>query len=130
MPRGGYNRKPLHERSWKGETAAAYGCTVTFEAEDGMTLTMSRVGAPRATLRALCAEAVAIDLTYRVVSYSTPETIRHDLRGRFDDAHQAKAQTGQPAPEGKILSSAGLLPMLHPRLRGTHPAAMAKYRDA
>jgi hypothetical protein len=121
MPRGGSNRKPLHERAWNGRTAAAYGCTITFEADDGMTLTLARVGQPNAVARALCAEAEALDPTYRVVSYSSPRTILTDLEGRFSDGARALRHVAGQSPEGQALSGAGLLRMLHPRLRGTHP---------
>jgi hypothetical protein len=127
MPRGDHNRKPLHERAWNGRTAAAYGCTITFESDDGMTLTLARVGAPNAATRALCAEAEAIDPTFRVVAYSSPRTILTDLEGRYTDGSRALRHVAGLSPEGQALSGAGLLRMLHPRLRSTHPSASRKY---
>lgn len=118
MPRGGQNRKPLHERAWKSSTAAEYGCTVTFENEAGQTLVLHRVGPPSRALAALCDEALALDPTFRLVSYSTPDTILSDVRGRYTADQRSAAGRSQFTPEGGVLSRIGRLPLLHPRLRG------------
>lgn len=108
-------------RGWNGRLAREYGCTVTFENEDGATLTLHRRGAPEAVLAALCDEAKAIDETLRVVSYSSPATILTDV-------------TGPPTRLGRyreatILGMVGRLEMLHPRLRGRSRKSEPKYRE-
>lgn len=108
------------ERRWNGRIAPEYGCTVTFENEDGATLTLHRKGAPEAALAALCDEAKAIDATLRVVSYSSPPTILSDV-------------TGPPTRNGRrreasVLGQIGRLEMLHRRLRGLSRHCETKYR--
>lgn len=93
---------------------ALYGCIVTFENENGDTLTMHRTGGPEKGLREACAIALSKDETYRVVSYSTPTTVYGDLRGRAVNVEQAP-----PSVEAVMLSRLGLLPLLHPRLTQT-----------
>lgn len=119
MPAGDYNRKSLHDRAWNGRTSAKYGCTVTFENESGQTLVLAREGSPSDVLRALCAEAIAADPSFRVVAYSSPETIRHDLRGRFSPELSARSAASQRLPEGRALARVGLTALIHPRLVGS-----------
>lgn len=107
------------ERIWNSRVAAEYGCTVTFESESGQTLTLSRRGHPIAAFKALCADALAQDATYRLVGYSTPQTIRTDLDGaRIEHFGAGGERRGQPTPEAIIASHSDLLPVVHPRLRG------------
>jgi hypothetical protein len=128
MPSGDYNRKPLHERAWNGRTSAHYGCTVTFENDGGQTLVLTRTGPPGDALRALCADALAADPSFRVVCYSNPETIRQDLIGRVDPTMSARHSKSLVHPEGRALGAAKMLHMLHPRLRGSSAAPSTKYR--
>jgi hypothetical protein len=128
MAPGDYNRKELHDRAWNGRTAAEYGCTVTFENDGGQTLVLTRKGQPGAALRALCADALAADPTFRVVCYSNPETIRQDLIGRVDPTMSARHSRSLVKPEGRALGGVGMLHMLHPRLRGASAAPATKYR--
>jgi hypothetical protein len=91
-----------------------YGCIVSSENADGKTLVIHRVGASRVALKAACEIAGELDETFRIVSYSTPNTIYADLRGR-------KIQEGFTTPmsvECTVATGAGLRRMLHPRLLG------------
>lgn len=122
------NWKPLHERAWNGRAAAEYGCTVTFENDGGQVLVLARKGPPRDVLRALCDAALAVDPSFRVVCYSTPETIRQDLMGRYNHEVSARTNRSLATPENRALGQAGLLHLLHPRMRGSDPHAHRKYR--
>jgi hypothetical protein len=117
-----------HERAWNGRTAAEYGCTVTFENDGGQTLVMQRKGPPIDALRALCDDALAADPTFRVVCYSNPATIQQDLVGRIDPTLSVRSSHSLVKPEGRALGAAGMLHMLHPRLRGASSAPSTKYR--
>jgi hypothetical protein len=128
MARGDFNRKPLHERAWNSRVAAEYGCTVTFENDGGQTLVLTRKGPPQDALRALCADALAADPTFRVICYSNPATIRQDLIGRFDPTTSARHRDSLVRAEARALGGAGMLHMLHPRLRGSSSAPTTKYR--
>jgi hypothetical protein len=128
MPRGGSNRKPAHDRAWNGRTAAEYGCTVTFENYGGQTLVLTRKGPPIDALRVLCDDALAADPTFRVVCYSNPATIHQDLVGRIDPTLSVRSSRSLVKPEARALGAAGMLHMLHPRLRGSAAAATTKYR--
>lgn len=99
---------------FSGRDRAAYGCLISFEADDGSTLTLHRTGPRAKAIRTAVAIALAQDETYRVVSYSTPETIFTDLTGgRVDGEHGPVA-----LPEIFALGLAKLpIELCHPRIR-------------
>ncbi len=66
---------------FSGRDRQAYGCLLSFEADDGSTLTLHRTGPRRTAIRTAVAIALAQDESYRVVAFSTPETIYTDLTG-------------------------------------------------
>jgi hypothetical protein len=101
---------------------------VTFENDGGQTLVLTRKGPPKDALRALCDDALAADPTFRVVCYSNPATITQDLIGRVDPTISARHSHSLVRPEGRTLGAAGMLHMLHPRLRGASSAPTTKYR--
>lgn len=90
---------------------AQFGCTVTFENEAGKRLTYHRTGPPADVLRQLCEAALAKDDTYRVISYSTPQTIYTDLQGeRESETYSLKKEP--TLPEEQALGRIGMLHML------------------
>lgn len=115
---------------------AAYGCTVSFENDAGRTLVLHRLGKPTVALVECLGEALALDRSFRVVAYSTPQTIYADMSGGRDefasmkplsatlsDAHQfQKTQTVEAGALGRI----GCVSMLHPRLAGQSRQAAAR----
>lgn len=95
------------------------GCILTFENEDGKTLTIHRKGPTTQGVREACAIALRYDESFRVVSYCTPQTVFADLdgaRATEPDGAYGRPQES-PFPEAMMLGRAGLLPLLHPRLR-------------
>lgn len=100
-----------------GRDRAKYGCMVSFENADGETLVLHRLGAPRAALEIACDDALALDPTFRVTSYSTPQTIYADLQGREAFASGQGFDTAPMLPEAQALGRAGRRTMLHPRLK-------------
>lgn len=109
------------ERAWNGRLSAEYGCTLTLENDGGETLTLHRAGRPETVLGMLCDEALQIDGTLRVISYSSPATILADVTG-------PPTGTGRHR-EATVLGMVGRLQMLHPRLRGRSSWAERKYRE-
>lgn len=103
------------------------GCIVTFENAAGKTLSGHRVGKPMTALRELCDAAIELDPSYRVVSYSTPETILTDLRGRQVQDMRTAERGGGTLPERTACGMAKRREMLHPRLRGGSRSADALY---
>jgi hypothetical protein len=95
-----------------GAERAEYGCIVTFERDDGLRLTIHRQGPPMKGLRQACAIALAQDESYRIISYSTPQTIMTDLNGRKPTAGASTFDS----VEALVASQAGMRAMLHPRL--------------
>lgn len=98
-----------------GRHRAQYGCLVTFENAGERVLTLHWVGPPLTALREACVDALALDPTFRVTAYSTPQTIWQDLQGR-EGSHVAGHESAIQLPEAKMLSRAGMNGMLHPRL--------------
>lgn len=112
--------KPLLSGS---EERAQYGCTITFENAQGRTWVIHQQGPPETGLRQACDLALAQDDTFRIVSYSTPETVYRDLHGR-----EIQAPRTTPAlPELYITARLGLRHLLHPRLIA---ASDAKRKDS
>ena len=91
---------------------AEYGCTLTFENDNGQRLVVVRKGPPMAGFRQACAIALSHDETFRVISYSTPETIFRDLTGRM----VMDGNTTVMLPELQLAARYGLRHMLHRRL--------------
>lgn len=109
-----------------GEQRAKYGCILTFENEAGQVFVLHRTGPIKYGIREACAIALAHDETFRVVSFSTPQSIYTDLTGGRADAlidppkSSLKASYSKakpiPLPEIMALGTAGLREMIHPRL--------------
>lgn len=96
---------------------ALYGAIVSFENADEKTLTIHRQGPPEKVVLAACEIALRLDPSFRVVSYSTPQTIFADLDGARMHRVHLNFDTPSNRPEELILSRLGLSSMLHPRLR-------------
>lgn len=106
------------ERAWNGRVAAEYGCTVTFENARGETLVRTRKGPPAEALRALCNEVTALDSSFRIVAYSTPQTILGDMTGaRVDHDGSGGLRREQARPEHTGAARAGVAALVHERLR-------------
>src|SRR4051812_14052166 len=58
---------------------ALWGCVTTWQNADARTLCMYRSGPPRRGLLSAIEAVMSLDLTFRLVSYSTPETVYRDL---------------------------------------------------
>ena len=110
-----------------GRDRARFGCIVSFENADGQTLTLHRVGAIKHALAAACDDALSLDETFRVVSYSTPETIHTDMTGGRRDVEMESRLSQRmgwsyakthpvPLPEAQALALVGRRHLLHPRL--------------
>ena len=116
-------RKGNDERPFPqgGTERARFGCICTFENADGKVIVFHRVGPPSAVAREMCAEALALDPTFRLVSYSNPSTIYKDLEGhRKGNANAVVELSGSDRPvmpEAQLLGQLGLGHLLHPRLR-------------
>lgn len=105
-----------------GHARAEHGSITTWENEDGKTLTLHRSGPMRETLGETVREVLALDPTFRLVCYSTPESILTDLAGNRRDAADWQSGNALPIalPEVKALAMIGRRDLLHPRLnRGT-----------
>lgn len=95
----------------------SYGCTVTFRNDNGDLLAMYRFGPPIQGLRDMCDEAISRDATFRVVAYSTPQTIFGDLQGGRADYVSGEGRRLQRAtPEQAVLSKIGRADLCHPGL--------------
>lgn len=92
-----------------GQERARYGCTTTWKNADGNLLTVYRGGSPREAVVSIAADVIALDGTYRLLSYSTPETVYRDV-AMADARQNTKART----PESAVLSMVGLPHLLHP----------------
>lgn len=92
-----------------GVERAKYGCTTTWKNASGELLTVHRGGSPKVAVIDIARDVLALDETYRLVCYSTPETIYRDV-AMADARLNTKART----PESAVLSMAGLSHLLHP----------------
>ncbi len=103
-----------------GQARARYGCIVSFENADGRTLVLHRIGPTRTALRRACEDALELDETFRVVSFSTPQTVYRDLQGTrpgtMNEEHDPLSGRAV-TPEALMLGNAGIPGMLHPRLK-------------
>lgn len=94
-----------------GDARKYYGCTVTFATLDKsrwLTLVATNEQ-PTKGLRALVREALRIDPSFRVVSYSTPQTILVDISGNRGGANGRGVSVERTA-----LSRIGMSKYLHP----------------
>lgn len=106
------------------EDRARYGSLTTWENAAGETFVIHRTGKLKEAIREAAAIALALDPSFRLVSYSTPDTIYTDLKGgRADFIHPAsgfKATYGKAnpvaLPEQIILGQAGLRHLIHPKI--------------
>jgi hypothetical protein len=111
-----------------GDRRNEYGCIVTFEDGDGGRLTLHATGPAGLAVSGLCATALARDPSYRLISYSTPETIYGDMQGnRADIVGPTGLVRRQPRPEAQILGRIGRIDLLHPRFHAA--PATARERD-
>ena len=98
-----------------------YGVIVTFENTAGELLTLHQLGPPSEALLVVLARALASDETFRVVSYSNPQTIYVDLvGGRADYFDQNGSNNPKPMPEVLALGRLELSHLCHPRLQGAN----------
>lgn len=102
-----------------GHDAALFGCTATFENSEGKTLTIHRDGPTLTGLRNACLTAFALDQTFKIVAYSTPQTIFGDLdgaRGDLQPSNGKAARQRKPHPETIMMGRIKMRHMVHPRL--------------
>ena len=92
-----------------GVERARYGCTTTWKNAKGETLTVYRGGSPKEAVAEIARDVLALDETYRLVCYSTPETIYRDV-AMADVRQNPKSRT----PESAVLCMVGLPHLLHP----------------
>ncbi len=90
-----------------------FGFVATWENAAGRTLTVHRVGPVKAQLLDVIRVVLSLDPSFRLVGYSTPDTILTDLQGRT----LKRADDGRPVPlpESIALGMVGRLELLHPR---------------
>lgn len=105
--------------SKNGQQSADAGVTCTFVGSDGTRWTQTLAGNPSWALNELCNEALERDESMLLISYSTPDTIYSDLRGRRHSASKAN----QPTPEFQSLGRIGRRDMCHPSLIGEETKA-------
>lgn len=86
---------------------AKHGCVTTWQNADGRTLSLYREGSPRKGIASAINTALALDPSFRLVSYSTPETVYRDLVADRRTAHGR-------SPESIALSQVRRLDLLHP----------------
>lgn len=91
---------------------AEYGCIVTFENDDRKRLVLTAQGAPRLALSKCCDRALDLDPSFRVVTYSTPETVYQDLIGRTQFVSRSGDYRRQGSPESQVLGRIGRGDML------------------
>lgn len=102
-------------RLMSGQEKAQYGCVTTWENAEGQLLSVHRTGPPLAVLREIAADVQAVDASFRLVSYSTPETLMRDLDG---NRRTVRGRNNQLLlAEQNLLSRIGLAHLTHPRLR-------------
>lgn len=108
-------------------TAQRDGFIATFELPSGELLTAHRRGlAPRSImLRELCDDVTALHPGALLTGYSTPETIRADLRGRRGSGASQMIQY----PEAQALAYARRRELLHPRFHARDRQAAERRRE-
>ena len=119
-------RKERVRPAMGGSSRPQYGFILSFENSCGQTLSLHKKGPILKWVREACAGALALDSSFRVVAYSTPDTILGDLQGAREPI-RVKSRAGhvgvsrealvEPVlPEMAVLARAGLRELLHPRL--------------
>jgi hypothetical protein len=105
-------------RSWlRGEERAKLGSVSTWENADRKTLVLHRIGPMREAFSETIGEVLALDPTFRLVCYSTPDTILTDLQGnRRDFVNDKGDSTPVALPEVQALARVGRRDLIHPRL--------------
>lgn len=93
------------------------GFVTTWENQAGELLTVHRKGRPTATLAEVADAVTARDPSFRLVCYSTPDTILRDLAGGNRISFEHPTTKVLHLPERNVLSRIGRADLLHPRLR-------------
>jgi hypothetical protein len=93
------------------------GCTVSFINDDGEQLTLTHQGPPRESLEVLCDLALSVDESFKVLAYSTPDSILMDLNGSRRHGYEERRSTSQH-PELAALAGIGRKEMCHYSLMG------------
>lgn len=90
-----------------------FGFTTTWENADGKTLTVHRVGRIREQLVGVIDVVLKLDPSFRLVCYSTPDTILTDIEGR----QLRRERDGRPiaGPESIVVGAVKRMDLLHPR---------------
>jgi len=102
-------------RQWlSGLDRAKLGFVAIWENADGETLVLHATGTAKVALARMCNGIAGLDPTFRLICYSTVDTIFTDLQGTRVDGDGNLLP--QRLPEHRALSAAGRLDMLHPRL--------------
>src|SRR2546430_15146 len=107
-----------------GQERNRFGCLTTWENGEGKTITLLRTGPMKEALSHAAECVLMLDPTFRLVAYSTPETIYSDLIGaRADNQLQAGSNgwshgktRARPLSEQMALGRIGRPDLLHPRL--------------
>lgn len=130
IPASRLRRPPERGLPTSGWTRAAAGCTCSFEGAHGRRLTLTDRGPIVEILPGMLDEALALDETYRLIAYSTPETIYADvvgLRAPFVSHGQSQSHT---SPEVNVLARVGRSEMIHPSLAArTDERALRQQRE-
>lgn len=92
-----------------GRERAEYGCVTIWKNAAGETMQVYRGGSPREALITTARDVLSRDDTFRLLVYSTPETIYRDL-AMADARQNPLART----PESAALAQVGLHHLLHP----------------
>lgn len=97
---------------------AELGCITSWQDEQGSIVTLHEVGSARKVIKALAAKLPG----FRLVSWSTPDTILRDLRGRDMEPRGVRKRSGRlqraQSVERRVLSNLHRLDLLHPSLGG------------
>src|SRR5262245_3147085 len=114
-----------------GQKRAEYGSITTWRNAAGNTVTIHVVGPPQAGLKETIEHLLELDETFRLCSYSTPDTIYTDLIGaRSDWVNEGRAVDGKigvrygmanpvALPERIVLGLIGRQELIHVELTRT-----------
>lgn len=93
------------------------GCTVSFINDAGEQLTLTRQGPPRESLKQMLDAALSVDATYKVIAYSTPDSILMDINGSRRHGYEEK-RVNRQHPEMAALAAIGRKDLCHRTLVG------------